>query len=152
MCYYVSHGGDVMELESVSSNGYQGSNANTSTKPVKAAKKTEVSANEVEIEPVVSSIVKGLEKKSGNGNDTDAENTIQNANNINIKQSVSMINSKLNNNTECIFGIHDETNRVMIKIVDRDTKEVIKEIPPEKTLEMITKLWEFAGILVDEKL
>lgn len=150
MFFYVSHGGDVMELESVSSNGYQGSNANTSTKSVKAAKKPEVSANEVEIEPVVSSIVKGLEKKSGN--DTDTENTIQNANNINIKQSVSMINSKLNNNTECIFGIHDETNRVMIKIVDRDTKEVIKEIPPEKTLEMITKLWEFAGILVDEKL
>lgn len=150
MYFYVSHGGDVMELESVSGNGYQGSNANTSAKPVKTTKKTEISSKEVEIEPLVSTSAKGLEKKNIGGEDP--ENTIQNANNINVKQSVSMINSKLNNNTECIFGIHDETNRVMIKIVDRDTKEVIKEIPPEKTLEMITKLWEFAGILVDEKL
>lgn len=139
-----------MELESVSANGYQGSNANTSTKTVKTTKKPEVSSREVEIEPIVSTSAKVLEKKNVDGEDP--ENTIQNANNINVKQSVSMINSKLNNNTECIFGIHDETNRVMIKIVDRDTKEVIKEIPPEKTLEMITKLWEFAGILVDEKL
>ena len=30
-------------------------------------------------------------------------------------------------------------------------KEVIKEYPPEKTLDMIAKVWEMAGIMVDEK-
>jgi flagellar protein FlaG len=39
----------------------------------------------------------------------------------------------------------------MIKIVDRDSKKVIKELPPEKTLDMIAKVWELAGLLVDEK-
>ena len=53
--------------------------------------------------------------------------------------------------SEAVFGIHEETNRVTIKIVDKDTKEVIKELPPEKTLDMIAKAWELAGILVDEK-
>ena len=67
-----------------------------------------------------------------------------------IKQAVSSMN-KHANGTEAIFGIHDKTNRVTIKIVDRDTKKVIKEIPPEKTLDMIAKVWELAGILVDEK-
>ena len=38
-----------------------------------------------------------------------------------------------------------------IKIVDKTNKKVIKELPPEKTLDMITKVWEMAGILVDEK-
>ena len=38
-----------------------------------------------------------------------------------------------------------------IKIVDKQTKEVLKEFPPEKTLDMIAKVWELAGILVDEK-
>ena len=33
----------------------------------------------------------------------------------------------------------------------KDTKETIKEIPPEKTLDLIAKAWELAGILVDEK-
>ncbi len=68
-----------------------------------------------------------------------------------IKKSVAEINKQLDN-TECVFGINEPTNRVTIKIVDKDTKEVIKELPPEKTLKMIAKAWELAGILVDEKL
>ena len=39
-----------------------------------------------------------------------------------------------------------------IKSIDKDTQEVIKKLPPEKTLDMIAKVWEIAGILVDEKL
>ena len=38
-----------------------------------------------------------------------------------------------------------------IKLVDKETKETIKELPPEKTLDMICKVWELAGMLVDEK-
>ncbi|MCR5212053.1 MAG: flagellar protein FlaG, partial [Lachnospiraceae bacterium] len=55
------------------------------------------------------------------------------------------------NGTEAVFGIHEKTNRVTIKIVDKKTKEVIKEVPPEKTLDLIAKAWELAGIMVDEK-
>lgn len=54
-------------------------------------------------------------------------------------------------NSEAVFGVHDSTNRVTIKIVDKQTKEVLKEYPPEKTLDMIAKVWELAGLLVDEK-
>jgi flagellar protein FlaG len=67
-----------------------------------------------------------------------------------IKKAVEQLNKKMPH-SEAIFGIHDETNRVMIKIVDRDTKELIREYPPEETLDMIAKVWELAGILVDEK-
>jgi len=55
------------------------------------------------------------------------------------------------NNSEAVFGIHEDTNRVTIKIVDKTSKKVIKELPPEKTLDMIAKAWELAGLLVDEK-
>lgn len=54
-------------------------------------------------------------------------------------------------NSEAVFGVHDGTNRITIKIIDKDTKEVIKEYPPEKTLDMIAKVWEMAGLMVDEK-
>lgn len=67
-----------------------------------------------------------------------------------IKKAVEDINKKANN-SEAIFGIHDKTNRVTIKLIDKDTKEVIKELPPEKTLDMIAKVWEMAGLLVDER-
>ena len=67
-----------------------------------------------------------------------------------IKKAVEQMNKNMNN-SEAIFGIHEGTNRVTIKIVDKDTKKVIKELPPEKTLDMIAKVWEMAGIMVDEK-
>ncbi len=67
-----------------------------------------------------------------------------------IKKAVEEINKKMNN-AEAVFGIHEETNHVTIKLVDKDTKEVIKELPAEKTLDMIARVWEMAGILVDEK-
>ena len=67
-----------------------------------------------------------------------------------IKKAVEEMNKKMAN-SEAQFGIHEATNRVTIKIIDKQTKEVIKELPPEKTLDMIAKVWEMAGILVDEK-
>lgn len=78
------------------------------------------------------------------------QETQSRANAENIKKAVEQINKK-SSNSEAIFGIHEKTNRVTIKIVDKTTKEVIKEFPPEETLDMIAKAWELAGIMVDEK-
>lgn len=61
------------------------------------------------------------------------------------------IQKVINRNTIAEFGYNEPTNRITIKIKDKDTDEVIKEIPSEKALEMFAKAWELAGILVDEK-
>ncbi len=53
--------------------------------------------------------------------------------------------------TRCEYSYHKKTNRVSIKVINSDTNEVIREIPPEKSLDMLQKMWEMAGILVDEK-
>lgn len=74
----------------------------------------------------------------------------QQPSNEQIKNAVDKLNKKMMN-SEAIFGIHEDTNRVMIKIINKDTKETIKELPPEKTLDMIAKAWELAGLLVDER-
>lgn len=83
----------------------------------------------------------GDNKQNNNNAQTDSES---------VKRAVEDLNKKMTN-SEAVFGIHEATNRVTIKIVDKQTKEVIKELPPEKTLDMIAKVWEMAGILVDEK-
>lgn len=67
-----------------------------------------------------------------------------------IRKAVEKLNKNMSH-SEAIFGFHEDTNRITIKIVDSTTKEVIKELPPEKTLDMIAKVWELAGMLVDEK-
>jgi len=53
--------------------------------------------------------------------------------------------------TSLQFTIHDPTKRIAVKVLDKSTGEVIREIPPEKMLDFIAKLWELAGILIDEK-
>lgn len=69
-----------------------------------------------------------------------------------IKEAISKANSKLKlHKTRCEFSYHEDTNRVSIKVLDSETEEVIKEIPPEQTLEMVEKMWELAGIMIDEK-
>lgn len=87
--------------------------------------------------------------KDGNRDDSQAKQTI--SENSQIRKAVDEINKKVHN-SEAVFGIHEATNRVTIKIVDKDTKKVLKEYPPEKTLDMIAKVWEMAGLLVDQKL
>ena len=94
------------------------------------------------------------EKGSSDGSTSQQQQTAKNAQATpdQLKKMIEEMNKKINNSNEvAMFGIHEETNRVMIKIMDKDTKEVIKEFPPEKTLDMIAKLWEMAGILVDER-
>lgn len=49
------------------------------------------------------------------------------------------------------FSIHEQTREIMVKVIDRETGELIREIPPEKILDLIAKMWELAGILVDER-
>jgi flagellar protein FlaG len=39
----------------------------------------------------------------------------------------------------------------MVKVIDRDTKEVIREIPPEKFQDLVAKLWELSGLVIDER-
>ena len=74
----------------------------------------------------------------------------QSSSNESARQAAQTYN-KLTENTKAVFGMNEATNRVTIKIVDKDTEEVIKEFPAEKTLDMIARVWEMAGIMVDEK-
>ncbi len=86
--------------------------------------------------------------ENGQGNMYQEEAT---STNERLKEAVARFNKSSGANSEAVFGIHEGTNRVTIKIVDKKTKETIKELPPEKTLDMIAKVWEMAGIMVDEK-
>ena len=54
-----------------------------------------------------------------------------------------------NHNIEISYN--DEVNRYAIKVLDSESKEVVKEIPSEKSLEMFARMLEIEGLLVDEK-
>ena len=91
---------------------------------------------------------------TGNGTDAQAQEQAENPENASrrIKNAVEHANKTMRHaKTKCEFSYHEETKRVSIKVIDEETEEVIREIPPEETLEMISKMWELAGLMVDEK-
>jgi flagellar protein FlaG len=49
------------------------------------------------------------------------------------------------------FSIHEKTKELMVKVLDADTGEVIKEIPSEKSLDRLAMVLEKIGWLVDKK-
>ncbi len=49
------------------------------------------------------------------------------------------------------FSIHEQTKHIIVKVLDKSTGEVIREIPNEKSLDFLAKVWEMAGVMVDER-
>lgn len=69
-----------------------------------------------------------------------------------IEKSIDKANKELEKfNRRVEYEVHEKTKTVMFRIKDINTGEIIKEIPPEKIQDMIAKMWELAGLFVDEQ-
>ena len=69
-----------------------------------------------------------------------------------IENAVGKINKFLEGEgTHLQFQKHDVLNQMIIRVIDDNTNEVIKEIPSKKILDMVAKMCEMAGVLVDKK-
>lgn len=142
---------NIMAIESVSraagAAAYQSSAPAVQTRHVEAAAQTPV----VEAQPVVQSVQAKNSESGTNLNEEKAREQNIEMDNKKVQNAVADLNKKMNN-TYCQYGIHEGTGRVTIKILDKDTKDVIREFPAEETLDLIEKVWELAGIMVDKKL
>jgi len=67
-------------------------------------------------------------------------------------EAIEKANNALNG-TDCSFRfyIHEETKQIMVKVINNQTNKVIREIPPEEILDAVAKIWEIAGLFIDEK-
>lgn len=69
-----------------------------------------------------------------------------------IAKSVDKLNEFLQGeNVEATYEKHEVFGDIMIKIVNKDTKQVVLEVPPKKVLDLVAKLCELTGVLVDGK-
>ncbi|WP_432407124.1 flagellar protein FlaG [Wukongibacter sp. M2B1] len=69
-----------------------------------------------------------------------------------IKEVIDNTNKKLiATNRKFEFSINEETNDVIVKVINKETDELIREIPSEKILDMVAKMMELAGLFIDEK-
>jgi flagellar protein FlaG len=49
-------------------------------------------------------------------------------------------------------SIHKGTNNIMYKLMDKESGEIILELPREQLLDMATRYIELSGIVIDEKI
>ncbi|MBU5477766.1 flagellar protein FlaG [Eubacterium sp. MSJ-13] len=109
--------------------------------------------------------VKKVEQDNNIENNTDSDNkddgisqkdqddkkeVQQNVSQSTIHSSFAETNAKIKN-TRLEYSVDDDTQRISIKVIDKDTDKCIREVPPEETLKALKKIWEIAGIIVDEK-
>lgn len=70
-----------------------------------------------------------------------------------IAQAVNGVNDLLssNNANHIKFSMHEETNRIMVQVIDEATQEVIKTIPSEELLDLAATIGDLVGTLIDER-
>ena len=143
-----------MALEAIGATG-NGRNYVDVVKTVNKAPQTQSKAAEEGVKKaaltapaVVNSTTVSAEAKNAENTNQKEEETISSK----IKDAVDKVNQKIvPSKTRCEFSYHEDTNRISIKVIDQATEETIKEIPAEETLDMLARIWEFSGLLVDER-
>lgn len=125
---------------------------NRVSEPVVVDNGESVQVSSQQVAPVVGRQT-GYESKDGQEKDPEDEGkNLSEVSPEKVKSAISEINQKIKpTHTQCEFKYHEQTKRISITVRDSDTDEVIREIPPEKTLDVIAKSLELAGILVDVK-
>jgi flagellar protein FlaG len=50
------------------------------------------------------------------------------------------------------ISVHEETQAIMIKVMNKETGDVIREVPPEKILDLAAHMMEITGMIIDKKI
>jgi len=70
-----------------------------------------------------------------------------------VEQAVSSVNDYINKlrHRELQFSLDDESGKMVIKIMDTDSKKVIQQIPPQEMLRLADNIGKDRGWLVEQK-
>ncbi|MCD6449116.1 MAG: flagellar protein FlaG [Thermotogaceae bacterium] len=80
----------------------------------------------------------------------------KNATKDNLQDVVELFKKKLEKfslivNTEAEFKIDRDTGMIVVKIKNKETGEIIRQIPPEVMVKLAKTIDEFLGLLFDER-
>ncbi|QDQ01388.1 flagellar biosynthesis protein FlaG [Lysinibacillus fusiformis] len=70
-----------------------------------------------------------------------------------VQEAVRTLNDFLKiNNYSSKFVLHEGLDEYFVQLVDPQTEEVIKEIPPKNLLDSFYEMQKLAGVIVDERI
>lgn len=116
-----------------------------------------VSGKQVEYSPEVTrgsssyTPAKGQASRKGTGQGTGDPGNVGNSP-AEIADAVAHLNAAVDIfNKGLHFRIHEGTERILVEVINKDSGEVIREIPPEYILDILAKIDELLGIFIDER-
>jgi len=93
--------------------------------------------------------------RRGVGEDTASaaqKNPTREFSNQEIAEVVDRLNSGVRDMHERLsFSYHEKTHRIVVRVLNRDTNEVIREIPPREAIKLLEHIQDFLGMIVDEQ-
>ena len=69
-----------------------------------------------------------------------------------LEKNIDAINKWLEaNSTHIKFQLHEKLNEYYVQVLNNQTNEIVREIPQKKMLDIVAKMYEMNGLLLDEK-
>lgn len=68
-----------------------------------------------------------------------------------LKNSVDAINQFLKDNSEVHFSIDEDSGLSVVKVIDTETKKVLRQFPSEQSLEIGKNLGKLKGMLINSE-
>ncbi len=131
-------------------------NTNTESQPVHVQPSESVKVQAPTPTPQMQEVINEYMKQNSDNSGNAVRQHVQDIKSEEVEKQmrdiVDKINSRLTTNTEVNFSFHARSNRLNIKIVDKNTKEVVKEWPSEKSLDLLAKLIDKEAIVLDKRL
>jgi len=84
------------------------------------------------------------------------QNSFEEAKNESFEEQVKVRVEAVNDflvplKTSIKFVFHEELQEYYVEVINEDTNEVIREIPPKKFLDMYAEMAKFMGLIIDKK-
>lgn len=88
------------------------------------------------------------EQQQSVGNTPDTESTDR----AELEKAVNKLNKTAEIYSHDVkFTVHEQTHRIMVQVLKKNTEEVITEMPPRRILDMVAQFQEMVGLLIDKK-
>lgn len=94
----------------------------------------------------------GKELLTGGKSEQTAGNSEARVGEDSLSKTVDELNDYVQNlHREIQFSVDNESNQTIIKVIDANTGEVIRQLPPDEMMRLVKRLDELEGLLVREK-
>ena len=81
----------------------------------------------------------------------ESEDNIRKASKETVERTVQALKNYIESNKRALnISVHEETGTIMVKVISEKDGKVIREVPPEKFLDLAAKIEEFVGSLFNE--